>query len=126
MTRVLVDTSVWIDHLHLRDEQLAGLLDVGLVVTHPMVIGELALGTLRDRSTVLRLLAQLSPVQTAFAEDVLALVEARRLHGQGLSLVDAHLLASALITGDVRIWTRDRRLATVAHDAAVGWQPPPR
>lgn len=126
MTRVLVDTSVWIDHLHLRDEQLAGLLDAGLVVTHPMVIGELALGTLRDRSTVLRLLAQLSPVQTAYAEDVLALVEARRLHGQGLSLVDAHLLASALITGDVRIWTRDRHLATVAHDAAVGWQPPPR
>lgn len=126
MTRVLVDTSVWIDHLHLRDEQLAGLLDAGLVVTHPMVIGELALGTLRDRSTVLGLLAQLSPVQTAYAEDVLALVEARRLHGQGLSLVDAHLLASALITGDVRIWTRDRHLATVAHDAAVGWQPPPR
>jgi len=125
MTRLLVDTSVWIDHLHRRDDQLSAILDLGLVVIHPMVIGELALGSLRDRESVLELLTQLPMVQVAGFEEVLKLVEARELHGIGLSLVDAHLLASTLISADVRVWTKDRRLANAADRAGVGWRVPP-
>lgn len=121
MTRILVDTSIWIDHLHRSDDKLAALLDVGLVVTHPMVIGELALGSLRERGIVLGLLSQLPTVDEASSDEVLSLVERRALYGRGLSLVDAHLLASTLISADVRVWTRDRRLADAADDASIGW-----
>lgn len=120
--RVLVDTSVWIDHLHRGDEHLSSLLEVDLVVSHPMIIGELALGTLRDRAKILELLAQLPSAPRVADEEVLALIEARSLHGRGISLVDTHLLASALIASDVRIWTRDRRLADASADASVQWK----
>lgn len=121
MTRILVDTSVWIDHLHRADLRLAALLESGLVVVHPMVIGELALGNIRDRATVLALLSNLPMSPSAADGEVLALIEARSLHGKGLSLVDTHLLASALIGSDVRVWTRDRRLADAAAAASVDW-----
>lgn len=124
MTRILVDTSVWIDHLHRGERQLQELLEAGLVVAHPMVIGELALGSIRDRTTVLGLLADLPASPVATDAEVLALIEARGLMGTGLSLVDTHLLASALVAGDVRIWTRDRRLANAATAASAAWLKP--
>lgn len=121
MTRVLVDTSVWIDHLHRGDPSLVGLLDAGLVCMHPMIIGELALGALRDRARILSLLADMPKAPMATDTEVLTLIETRRLHGTGLSLVDAHLLAAVIIGADLRMWTRDRRLAAAAASAAVGW-----
>lgn len=123
MTLVLVDTSVWIDHLHDSRSELVPVLEAGIVLGHPMVIGELALGTIRDRSTFLAHLAQLPAAHTATDAEILTLIEARRLHGSGLSLVDVHLLASALITTDARLWTRDRRLAEVADAAGVAFRP---
>lgn len=121
MTRILVDTAVWIDHLHRTDSQLARLLEHGLVVTHPMVIGELALGSIRNRSTVLSLLSGLPTIAEAKSQEILDLVEARALYGRGLGLVDASLLAAALIAGDVAIWTRDKRLAAIADSLRIGW-----
>jgi predicted nucleic acid-binding protein len=111
---ILVDTSIWIDHLHHVETTLVSLLDELAVVVHPMVIGELALGSMRDRAEVLRLLAALASTPVATHEEVLALVEARALHGVGLSLVDAHLLAAALLSPGTQIWTRDRRLHAAA------------
>ena len=121
MTRILVDTAVWIDHLHRTDSQLARLLEHGLVVTHPMVIGEIALGSIRNRSTVLSLLSGLPTIAEAKSQEILDLVEARALYGRGLGLVDASLLAAALIAGDVAIWTRDERLAAIADSLRIGW-----
>lgn len=121
MTRILVDTAVWIDHLHRTDSQLARLLEHGLVVTHPMVIGEIALGSIRNRSTVLSLLSGLPTIAEAKSQEILDLVEARALYGRGLGLVDASLLAAALIAGDVAIWTRDKRLAAIADSLRIGW-----
>jgi len=121
MTRVLVDTSVWIDHLHRTDAELSVLLEQNVVVTHPLVIGELALGGIRDRGQVLERLERLPSAPVATHGEVLAAVERRRLFGRGLSLVDAHLLVSALIGGDVRLFTRDRRLRDAASDASVRW-----
>lgn len=116
---ILVDTSVWIDHLHRSDEQLAGLLDRSAVAQHPLVIGELALGTLRDRDAILDLLRNLPSVPTATHEEVLYFVESEELYGRGLSLVDAHLLASALLDPGTTIWTRDKRLVAAAQSLGI-------
>lgn len=116
---ILVDTSVWIDHLHMSDPTLTDLLEDGQVCMHPMVQGELALGSMRRRRHFLDLLSKLPSVPLASHEEVLRLIDARRLHGKGLALVDAHLLASALITPGVLLWTRDRRLREAAAPARV-------
>jgi predicted nucleic acid-binding protein len=116
---ILVDTSVWIDHLHRPDEHLIGLLDRSAVVQHPLIIGELALGTLRDRELFLDLLQNLPSVAAASHAEVMYLVDRERLHGRGLSLVDAHLLASALLDPGTAIWTRDKRLLAAAHTLGI-------
>jgi hypothetical protein len=120
---ILVDTSVWIDHLHTSDDQLAALLVGVEVASHPMVIGELALGTIRRRSTVLGLLQSLPMSPTASHDEVLRLVESRALFGRGLSLIDVHLLASALLVPGMLLWTRDRRLASAAASLGARFQP---
>ena len=84
-----------------------------------MVLGELALGTLADRSGFLRLLGHLPPPRVASHAEVLHLVESRRLYGRGLALVDAHLLAATLLTPGVRLWTRDRALRAAAEELDV-------
>jgi len=116
---ILVDTSVWIDHLHKSDERLATLLMRVEAATHPMVIGELALGSIRRRSTILGLLQSLPMAPSASHEEVLRLVEARALFGRGLSLIDAHLLASTLLEPGTLLWSRDRRLSTAAQTLGV-------
>ncbi|GAA3710337.1 type II toxin-antitoxin system VapC family toxin [Microlunatus aurantiacus] len=111
---ILVDTAVWIDHLHSREPRLVSLLLDAEVCVHPMVVGELALGSLRDRSGVLALMRHLPEVPTAAHHEVLDFVETHDLHGTGLSLVDAHLLAALRLSRTDRLWTRDRRLRQAA------------
>jgi hypothetical protein len=110
---VLIDTSIWIDHLRQRDVRLAQLLEDGLAWTHPFVIGELACGNLARRGEVLELIGELPSVPVADHDEVLAFVERRRLMGRGLGWVDMNLLASAAIAG-VHLWTADKNLAAVA------------
>lgn len=116
---LLVDTSVWIDHLHRGEPRLEKALGDMEVACHPMVIGELALGTLRDRASVLGLLADLPVVTVASHTEMLTLVERHKLHGRGLGVVDAHLVASARLSPAVTIWTRDKRLKAAASTASV-------
>jgi hypothetical protein len=116
---LLVDTSVWIDHLHEAEPVLVEALDAAAVHQHPMVLGELALGTLSERDGFLRLLAGLPLPRVASHAEVLHLVESRRLYGRGLALVDAHLLAATLLTPGVRLWTRDRALRAAADELDV-------
>lgn len=118
---VLVDTSIWIDHFARSDNDLVALLDGALVLGHPMVIGELALGQLRDRQTILALMEDLPEARRATDAEVLAMIERAQLAGRGASLVDVHLLASSLLTPGSRLWTRDRRLAELAGEHGVGW-----
>jgi predicted nucleic acid-binding protein len=115
----LVDTSVWIDHLHRADARLVTLLADAEVCVHPMVVGELALGSLRDHHTVLSLLDALPGLSVATHGEVRHLVEAHALSGKGLSLVDAHLLAGLKMTSGTGLWTRDRRLRAAAVDLGV-------
>ena len=116
---ILVDTSIWIDHLHRSEAALSALLNTSQVCTHPMVIGELALGSLRDRQTILRLLADLPSTSMATDAELLSFVEAHRLFGLGLSVVDAHLLAALRLSPADRLWTRDRRLRMSAKEVGV-------
>ncbi|PRY69358.1 hypothetical protein B0I08_10230 [Glaciihabitans tibetensis] len=118
---ILVDTSIWIDHLHVGDPRLIELLGQSQVVTHQMVIGELALGRLKDRDLVLGSLAGLSSVVEASHGEVMHLVESKQLFGRGISLVDAHLLASLLLNPGTALWTRDKRLNQAAVDLAVDY-----
>lgn len=111
---ILVDSSIWIDHLHAPDEELIALLHADAVATHPMVIGELAMGSMRSRRRFLELLGGLPLVREASHREVMTLIEAHGLHGRGLSLIDAHLLASVLITPGSGLLTRDARLTAAA------------
>jgi predicted nucleic acid-binding protein len=111
---ILVDTSVWIDHLRAGNAVLERLLDRGGVLAHPFVVGELALGNLRQRDIVLGALRQLPRAVVASDEEVLGFIAASRLFGRGIGYVDAHLLASARLTPNGTLWTRDRRLRVVA------------
>lgn len=111
---ILVDTSIWIDHLRRTDERLAGLLQDGLVLMHPFVVGEAALGNLPRTGTVLDDMAALRQVNVATDEEVLHFIEEHRLSGSGIGLVDAHLLASVRLTPPAALWTRDKRLRAIA------------
>jgi predicted nucleic acid-binding protein len=122
---ILVDTSVWVDHLRAGDAGLAVLLQRGLVCGHSFVIGELALGNLRQRVDILSLLRDLPPAVVARDSEVLGFIEAHGLAGCGIGYVDAHLLASVRLTLGGKLWTRDKRLLSVAERlglafAAVG------
>lgn len=111
---ILVDTSVWIDHLRAGSETLAGLLDTGRVLTHPFVVGELALGNLRQREVVLSALSDLPSANIAADAEVLDFIGRQSLFGLGIGYVDAHLLAAARLTPGAELWTHDRQLRDVA------------
>ena len=116
---ILVDTSIWIDHLHRSEAALSALLNTSQVCTHPMIIGELALGSLRERQTILRLLSDLPSTPMATHVELLSFVEVQALFDIGLGLVDAHLLAALRLSPADRLWTRDRRLRRSATELGV-------
>jgi len=115
---ILADTSVWVHHLRHGNARLGDLLSGGQLVCHPFVIGELACGNLTNRGEILLLLGRLPGAIPAAHDEVLALIETRRLMGQGLGWVDAHLLGAALLQG-CDLWTLDRRLALAARALGV-------
>ena len=116
---ILVDTSVWITHLRAADERLAALLNIREVLGHPFVTGEVALGNLRRRDAVLSELRDLPQAAVATDEEVQDLIQRQALFGRGIGYVDAHLLAAVRLTADTKLWTRDRRLQTVAAELGL-------
>ena len=111
---ILVDTSVWVDHLRKDDPGMRLLLEGGRVLLHPFVVGELAMGNLKRRDLVLKELRKLPEALVAREEEVLQFVAARRLFGRGIGYIDAHLLTSVQLTPGVSLWTRDKRMLEVA------------
>lgn len=116
---ILVDSSVWIDHLRRASPVLAELLAQRRVLSHPFVVGELAMGSLKDRGQVIADLSELPMAQLADDREVLSLVERCKIFARGIGYVDAHLLASARLTPETSLWTRDRRLRAVAEELGV-------
>ena len=115
---ILVDTSVWVDHLRRGDPGLVDLLERSAVAMHPFVIGEIACGNLRDRESVLELLQDLPAAVVADGDEVLQFIDRHVLHGKGIGYVDVHLLTSVALTEGASVWTRDMKLHRVA--AALG------
>lgn len=116
---ILADTSVWVDHLYAHDPDMFALLGARQVMTHALVVGELAMGNLTDRALVLRSLAQLRLSVRAGDDEVLAVVDRFGLHGTGIGYIDAHLLAATMLTPNCSLWTRDKRLRTQAEKLGV-------
>lgn len=116
---ILVDTSVWVDHLRRGNAQLAELLERNFVIMHPFVIGEIACGSLSDRAVLLDLLQQLPSVVVADHDEALGFIERHGLHGRGIGYLDVHLLASVALTQEAALWTRDKRLHSVADDLGL-------
>ena len=117
---ILLDTSVWVDHLRRGDPRVVAALESGRVAAHAFVIGELACGNLKARTRVLDLLKALQQLAPATDGEVLQFIETHKLMGRGIGYVDAHLLAAAAIAGS-RLWTRDRRLREVATELGLAY-----
>jgi len=121
---ILVDTSVWIDHLRGGNVTLSSLLDDSAALVHPWVIGELALGNLGRRDEILDLLRALPQATLADDEEVLGLIDRERLYGAGIGYVDVQLLAATRLTPDTRLWTIDKALSGVTARLGLGFEPP--
>lgn len=116
---ILVDTSVWIDHFRRGNARLVAALEWQQVVTHPFVIGELACGEMIDRSETMTRLQTLPVTPVATDAEVLSLIESRRLMGRGLGYMDVHMLAAALLSPELTLWTLDTPLASAAERLGI-------
>jgi predicted nucleic acid-binding protein len=111
---ILVDTSIWIDHLRSGDTRLADLLNQSQLLAHPFVIGELACGNLHNRDEILKLLNDLPQSPVATPAEALNFIESHRLRGLGVGYIDIHLLAATALAENAMLWTGDKRLKKVA------------
>ena len=116
---ILVDTSVWVDHLRRGDPGLVALLERSAVVMHPFVRGEIACGSLRDRKSLIELLQDLPGAVVATDDEAMQFIERHSLHGKGIGYIDIHLLVSVALTAGATLWTRDQKLSRSA--AALDW-----
>ena len=121
---VLVDTSVWIDHLRSENNKLSKLLEQGEAYIHPMIIGELACCNLGNRQELLSLWRNLPYATQASHEEVITCIEINNLMGKGIAFIDAHLFTSTLLTANTLIWTLDKRLSMQAEELDLCWQNP--
>lgn len=124
MARILVDSSIWVDHLRDNDAQLIDLLNRNQVLMHPMIKGELACGCLHNRDQILNLLNNLPQVNEASHDEALYCMEQHDLMGKGIGFIDLHLLASTFLSNNVLLWTRDRRLHKQARALDLCWDAP--
>jgi predicted nucleic acid-binding protein len=116
---ILADTSIWVDHFHFGDPRLRDELNRGAILMHSFVAGELALGSLTQRERVLAEIDSLPMAQVARVDEVRLLIEQRSLFSRGIGYIDAHLLASVLLTPYTQLWTRDKRLRMVAESLGL-------
>jgi predicted nucleic acid-binding protein len=115
---ILVDTSVWIKHLREGEKNLAQLLEQGLVVCHPFIIGELACGGIKNRHEIISLLNDLPSIDTLDHSDIMEFIEYRKIMNKGIGYIDVHLLASALVS-ETPLWTFDKSLKKVANQLYI-------
>src|SRR4051812_28195481 len=120
---ILLDTSVWADHLRRGEPEVFRLLDDGHVVMHPFVLGELALGRLQPRAEIIADLLELPTIHVADPEEILLLIERQKLIAIGLGYIDVHLIAAAMTTEDCLLWTRDKRMGRVASRLGIAADP---
>ena len=121
---ILVDTSAWVDHLRAGNAQLSALLEGSNVAMHPMVLGELACGNLKDRETLLALWRNLPHLPAVTNTEALFFLESNRLWGRGIGYIDVSLLAAVSLNAEARLWTRDKRLRKTAEQLGLTHEEP--
>lgn len=122
--KVIVDTSVWVDHFKKRNDELIALMQLDRTLTHPMVLAELACGTPpAPRASTLGDIALFEAPNQASIQEILEFIEREKLYGRGCGLVDVALLASTLITPAAQLWTADKRLSGLATRFGVAYAP---
>lgn len=120
---ILVDSSVWVGHFKQRNEHLVVLLEQGVVLCHPYVVAEIACGTPPSRKLIISMLAELESAPVASQYELLTLLNTRQLFGRGCGFVDISLLASALISEKILIWTTDRRFELISNELTKAYKP---
>ncbi|NLS21092.1 type II toxin-antitoxin system VapC family toxin [Rhizobium sp. P40RR-XXII] len=121
---ILADTSIWIDHFRHGDAELRTIVDNDRLLCHPAVIGELALGSLRDRGSVITFLAAQREAFVATHDEVMTMIDRHGIFSMGIGYTDAHLLASILLDPRAALWTRDKRLQVAAEKAGASLYTP--
>jgi predicted nucleic acid-binding protein len=121
---ILADTSIWIDHFRHSDAELRRIIEEDMLLCHPFVIGELALGSLRDRATVLAFLAAQQQAVVATHDEIMTMIDRHGLFSMGIGYTDAHLLASVLLDRGSALWSRDKRLRAAAEKAGAALHTP--
>jgi predicted nucleic acid-binding protein len=116
---ILADTGIWIDYFRRRDAKMRKLLEDGQVATHPFIVAEIALGSLHDRRKTLSEMEALWEVKVARLAEVRRLIEVHALYSKGVGLIDAHLIASCLLTPGTQLWTRDFSLQKIAKSLGI-------
>ena len=116
---ILADTALWIDHLHATVPELVDLLSLDQAGCHPLIVQEIALGSIRHRDSVLDLLANLYQFPSVSHHEILHLTKHRKLWGRGLSAVDVHLMAAVTLVPGTTLWTRDKRLMSACTEVGV-------
>ena len=118
---ILVDTSVWIDHLHHTEGALVGLLEQNVVLMHPMILGELACGNLKNRAVLIGLWQALPRLSAATDVEALQFLDIHELMGKGIGFIGVHLLCAVALANGAQFWTRDKRLAEIATELGLGY-----
>lgn len=116
---ILVDTSIWIDHFRQADAELRRIIEDDTLLSHPTIIGELALGSLRDRRSVIAFLASQRVAPVATHDEIMTMIEQHQIFSMGIGYTDASLLASVLLDRRATLWTRDKRLRAAAEKAGA-------
>lgn len=116
---ILVDTSIWIDHFRHGDAELRTIIEDDRLLCHPVVIGELALGSLRERQAVMTFLSAQREAFVATHDEVIMMIDQHSIFSMGIGYTDAHLLASTLLDRRSTLWTRDKRLVAAAQKAGA-------
>jgi predicted nucleic acid-binding protein len=114
---ILADTSVWVGHFRFGDDELTELLNTQGIVMHPFIVAELALGSMAHRDRTIALLDRMPSAKVALTHEVRQMIKKRSLHGRGIGLIEAHLIASAQL--HTRLWTRDKRLRAIAEELGI-------
>lgn len=118
---ILVDTSVWVDHFRSKTNHLSELLESNRVLIHPLIIGELACGNLKNRAQILKLLSRLTFAPSASHDETLYFIEKNKLMGKGVGYIDVQLLASTALETGAKLWTNDKRMKGIAAKLGVAW-----
>ncbi|WFU51192.1 type II toxin-antitoxin system VapC family toxin [Sinorhizobium terangae] len=121
---ILADTSIWIDHFRHTDPELRKIIEEDRLLCHPAVIGELALGSLRDRTSVIAFLTAQREALVATHDEVVMMIDRHAIFSMGIGYTDAHLLASVLLDQRVVLWTRAKRLRAAAEKAGASLHTP--